>query len=356
MCANCGNNGHIIRSCNEPVTSYGIICYRIRENPNTAAPELEYLMVQRKDSMSYVEFLRAKYHLYNRKYIMKMFAGMTQEERQRLLDWSFDDIWRHFWQNEQQRAYTKDYNHSRNRFMKLRDGVKIKYRNGNEEFFSIKIGIEGTVAQYRDTEFGFPKGRRNMNESDIKCSLREFSEETGVNARSIELMPGMMPLEEQFVGSNNVSYKHCYYIAHVKPDAHTLNDMPSNVTVAANANNPVQMREIKSIGWFDAAQVLEHIREQYHERRMMFSNLDIALRMALTSSLHASRLLHSHSYFVQLLQQSIAHMQYPPMIVSNDVGLPPSPPIERSDFLHNINIPPGFEQVLGGRQHNNVFV
>lgn len=39
-----------------------------------------YLMVQRKDSVAYVEFIRGKYDLSNKTYIEKMFRNMTLEE------------------------------------------------------------------------------------------------------------------------------------------------------------------------------------------------------------------------------------------------------------------------------------
>jgi 8-oxo-dGTP pyrophosphatase MutT (NUDIX family) len=34
---------------------------------------------------------------------------------------------------------------------------------------------------YEHPEWEFPKGRKNKDESDIECALREFEEETGIN-------------------------------------------------------------------------------------------------------------------------------------------------------------------------------
>ena len=33
-CSNCGKNGHIIKKCDEPITSYGLICFNINNFPN----------------------------------------------------------------------------------------------------------------------------------------------------------------------------------------------------------------------------------------------------------------------------------------------------------------------------------
>ena len=69
-CANCGGYGHLYKSCNHPVISYGVICYQIMfdERSRTFIPK--FLMVQRKDSLSYVEFIRGKFSPENRTYLI----------------------------------------------------------------------------------------------------------------------------------------------------------------------------------------------------------------------------------------------------------------------------------------------
>ena len=52
-CNNCGYEGHLYRNCKLPVLSYGVLIVRI--------PDKQVLMVQRKDSIAYIEFLRGKY-------------------------------------------------------------------------------------------------------------------------------------------------------------------------------------------------------------------------------------------------------------------------------------------------------
>ena len=51
-CNNCGSDGHLYRNCKLPVLSYGILCFTDEHN---------ILMIQRKDSLSYIEFIRGKY-------------------------------------------------------------------------------------------------------------------------------------------------------------------------------------------------------------------------------------------------------------------------------------------------------
>ena len=59
QCLNCGHYGHAIKTCNYPITSYGILCYFVQNN------NIKYLMIQRKDSLCYIEFLRGKYSSVN---------------------------------------------------------------------------------------------------------------------------------------------------------------------------------------------------------------------------------------------------------------------------------------------------
>ena len=57
QCLNCGYKGHTISTCNYPITSYGIICYYIKNR------EIKYLMIQRKDTLCYCEFIRGRYKI-----------------------------------------------------------------------------------------------------------------------------------------------------------------------------------------------------------------------------------------------------------------------------------------------------
>ena len=61
-CNNCGNKGHIYKHCKFPVLSYGIICF---------TNDKYILMIQRKDSINYIEFLRGKYKVDDTKDIIK---------------------------------------------------------------------------------------------------------------------------------------------------------------------------------------------------------------------------------------------------------------------------------------------
>ena len=67
FCNNCGNKGHLCYQCRQPITSVGIIVFRKNEKGMR-----EYLMIRRKDSIGYVEFLRGKYNIYSKIYLMNI--------------------------------------------------------------------------------------------------------------------------------------------------------------------------------------------------------------------------------------------------------------------------------------------
>ena len=279
-CANCGKPGHLYRICNEPISSFGIICVRIVQD-SKGGVHPEYVMVQRKDSLSFVEFIRGKYNLQNRGYILRLLINMTQEERAHLHTMQFDELWHGFWQSDHSCGFIKEYEQSKNMFRLLQEGYLVRgcgKRRVPPTFFSLKTALSATSSQavYTETEYGFPKGRRNINETDISCACREFSEETGLIIDDMEMCNGELstPYEEIFIGSNHTRYRHVYYIACPKRSVQHSGAWSEPGNQPRKVLDPVQSREIKTVGWFDAESVLDRIRPENEERRDMFKHID----------------------------------------------------------------------------------
>ena len=91
FCNNCGKNGHAFHQCRYPITSIGIITFR-----NTKEG-IKYLMIRRKDTLGFVDFMRGKYPLYNQNYLRNIINEMTIQEKQKLLNNSFDNLWKDLW-------------------------------------------------------------------------------------------------------------------------------------------------------------------------------------------------------------------------------------------------------------------
>ena len=113
-----------------------------------------------------------------------------------------------------------------------------------------------------EPEWGFPKGRRNYNESDLVCALREFQEETGYNKKNIDIISNIKPLQELFTGSNYKSYKHKYFLGYI--------DNPTN-------NKNFQRSEVSKMEWLSLDECLKKIRPYNLERIEIINNINKVL-------------------------------------------------------------------------------
>ena len=250
-CCNCGLYGHIYKTCSEPITSCGIVLYKHFGN------KIKYLLVRRRDSLSYVEFIRGKYNVENHEYIKKLLMGMTKNEKHAILNNSFDDLWVKLWVNTYSK-HKKEYNYSEDKFNKLK-----MINNENEKSILEKL-ISGMNNLWITPEWGFPKGRRNMYEDDLLCAEREFNEESGLNKKNYIILKHINPVYEIFKGSNNVKYKHIYYIGVCLTD----------IEVSVNPNNDNQITEIGDIGWYEYHECTKLFRSYNLEKKKVLNKIN----------------------------------------------------------------------------------
>lgn len=288
QCVNCGGIGHVYKTCNHPVISYGIICYKSEYDRHTNSVFPTYLMVQRKDSLCYVEFIRGKYDLQNKEYLVKLVTGMTEDERTKLVQHDFDHLWNAMWcrgGDAGGRNFNKEFQEAKNKFDVLTSGYYLVSATAAPEapksFVSMATLMEQTASEFNETEWGFPKGRRNINENDISCALREFHEETGIHYRNIRLCKNIKPLEEIFTGSNHIRYKHIYYVAKYVPDAYLpiapgggASGPPGYPTPQFFPMNKFQAKEVRDVRWFKYQAAQDKIRDTNIERKELFKRLN----------------------------------------------------------------------------------
>lgn len=202
-CVNCGERGHVFKRCPHPVISCGIVCLR------SEGDRMTMLMVQRRDTYAYVEFIRGKYDLRNKRYIMKLLREMTREERDKIATYNFRSLWGKIWNSNKARP---EYSEAEEKHAKLMSGV---------DFQGDVFRLRDVVAGMSDDdsyvqEWGFPKGRRsNCKETDISCAIREMKEETGIESSMYDFV-NVPKMEETFKASNGVRYKHVYYVVMLK--------------------------------------------------------------------------------------------------------------------------------------------
>lgn len=277
FCANCGGLGHIYKTCNHPIISYGIICYKPFYDKITNSVYPKYLMVQRKDSLCYVEFIRGKYDLKNRDYIMKLFSHMTNDERNHIRGAKdFESLWNSMWcrgVNPSLEHNTKNFNkeckEATEKFNKLVLGYTIMTLDKTPLTINLEYILDNTKSLYNETEWGFPKGRRNINEDDITCAVREFREETGITMKNIRISRDIKPLEEIFTGSNKIRYKHVYYVGRYQSSKYD-----TQTATYYDPSNHFQNKEVKDVKWFSYKDAQNLIRECNIERKELFKRLN----------------------------------------------------------------------------------
>ena len=116
-CINCGKTGHYNYQCKLPIISIGIIPFTLDNG------KYKYLIIKRKDSLGYVDFMRGKYSLDNITGIMGMLNEMTVTERNNLLTKSFDEMWCKLWNTPIGSKYRGEENTAKDRFYQIKTGL-----------------------------------------------------------------------------------------------------------------------------------------------------------------------------------------------------------------------------------------
>lgn len=270
-CNNCGKYGHSNKKCTEPITSLGIICFKydkclnINHNfvneilkkkhlkiddfnfkhinnlskLNFFKDKIKFLLIKRKHSLNYIEFIRGRYDKNNLKKLVYMFELMSPDELENIRNNNLSSLWNNLWKKTSNyKIYQKELKKSENNFNYLR----------NNNILEKLLEINPT---YNSPEWGFPKGRRNNFEKNFDCAKREFYEETNMNEDNHIILRNLYCLDENYIGTNKLNYRHIYYIS--------IAD--SNV----NTNN-FSNDEIGEIGWFNWDDAINIIRPYYDQK------------------------------------------------------------------------------------------
>lgn len=288
-CSNCNKKGHTFKTCNEPVISNGIIAIYIKGlneeiiplledyliknlkiftnkyNKNTNSPQynknpnnhfwletdikikpnqinesIQFLMVQRKNSLGYLEFMRGRYGIENLSTLTHLLEQMTPDELNDINTKDFDFLWNNLW----------DSNNIRNK------NHHKEYLNSKQKFYQLKLShnniLSNTKPLYNFNEWGFPKGRRESYEPDLVCAIREFEEETTLSEDNYTILERCKSIRENLVGTNGIDYAHNYFLS-------ILND---NMSISDETNREIGQAKVLNLN-----ECLERIRP-YHKNKI----------------------------------------------------------------------------------------
>jgi ADP-ribose pyrophosphatase YjhB (NUDIX family) len=280
VCNNCGKFGHTQKGCSDPITSLGIICLNVSDeiknklesilvhenhfdiaqniiieiisdiNTKIVNNNIQYLIVQRKHSLGYIEFIRGRYNINELETIFHLIRQMTPKEIENIKTKEFKELWEDLWKKTSySKMYIKEMEESSEKFNTLKE----------DDFFENDL-----VNDYEEPEWGFPKGRRNPNEKNLKCALREFYEETGVEKNKLIVLNKLFPLQEIFYGTNGIKYKHIYYIAIYN----------STEDIGIGKIHEDQLTEIGGIQWKNLEGCLSEFRPYHEEKKKVLVSLN----------------------------------------------------------------------------------
>lgn len=212
--------------------SYGVIGFNINEQN-----KINYLMVKRKFTYSFLDFLYGKYKLTDKNYIGKIFQRMTNKEKFYLYsNDNFNDLWKLTW--GENTFFKSSYYCGLIKFLILKKGYYI-----NKSYVSLNTILKNNKSDYKYCEWGFPKGRKDGNETYVQSALREFEEETGVSDYNLLDMPYIC---ENHIGVDNILYKTKLYFVYI-----------NNTNLK---NNIFDKQEISKISWFSKQEIYDYIR------------------------------------------------------------------------------------------------
>jgi ADP-ribose pyrophosphatase YjhB (NUDIX family) len=303
FCINCGKIGHLSKKCLCPIISIGIICIklnindidinsiihyskRLQNNYLFSIDEInklvkiknkldnfhmenydeliEYLLIRRKNSLNYVEFIRGKYDIYNLDYLQTTFNFITQEEKDLIIQHNFDYLWNNLWGENN---ISNEFTEAKEKFNMLKKGFYIK-KNEIDLFISINLLMKDSYFDFNEPEWGFPKGRRNLREKNIECAKREFEEETGISEKNYNIL-NMVPVEEMYMAINNNKYKHIYYISQI---------YNNDTILKLDDTNQNQNIEVGNIKWMKFNEAFTIMREYNISKKIILMNTHLNIK------------------------------------------------------------------------------
>ena len=256
MCNNCGKEGHTFYQCKLPIISCGIVLCNLKKNN-----EIEYLMNRRKNSYGFIDMIRGKYNPNDLTQVMSLIEQMSEDEKAALLLHDFDNLWKEMWNGDYNYHTQNEYNISLKRF----SAITQSNEDDSNSVHLLKNMINNCKNKWQETEWEFPKGRRNnIKERDIDCAIREFEEETGIDNNNFELIENIINFEETFIGTNGKSYKNKYFIAIVINDSISLDNY--------------QFNEVSKLEWKTYKKCTQSIRPDNLEKKELITHINNVLQ------------------------------------------------------------------------------
>ena len=227
----------------DPIGSYGLLPFHIeKSNEELTKPNIKFLIQQRRDTFEYITFIQGLWDTLER--VKYLFSLMSHEERDRILNYTLQELWDDMWINKSSTMY-------RDCFAK----AKRKYDFAYDHLVHI---INTTSTTVIDPPWGFPKGRKNDNkEKDITCAIRESEEETRISASNYKIFNNRK-FSERFKGSNGIFYSTLYFLCEIKSGCL----LPSPILTPNGIRKESISEEVNDMKWLSYEEASKFLNPQ----------------------------------------------------------------------------------------------
>lgn len=189
--------------------SYGIICYR--HDPKTR--KIQYLMIKKVNTYSFCDFVAGKYKKGNNKHIIKLFNGMSYQEKMDILSLKFANMWYRIYHNFPE-SNIKDENNWLSMYLKKKSRFEMVFLKDSGIYLKRLINNSSNS----DVIWEFPKGRSENNETNLETAIREFKEEISItDISNLTFLFHISPYTETYSDFGSV-YKNTYYFCYADND------------------------------------------------------------------------------------------------------------------------------------------
>ena len=201
--------------------SYGLACCRY--NLKTMEPEV--LMVKKRYTYAFFDFVFAKYKKKDDNRLRKLFSQMSVHEKIDILRLDFDKLWCRIrikipeplnYSNRGSNSFhpprPNTTNIRKNDEWNTYIFKKSKFDNNfinTDKGRRLRKLIHGTKSV--DSIWEIPKGRPAEKEKPINTAIREFEEETDIKIKQYNFLVHINPIVESYI-VNRCYYRHTYYI------------------------------------------------------------------------------------------------------------------------------------------------
>ena len=227
-------NSKIKKKSITPIQSYGIILILNDSEP-------KFLICQRRDTIEYADFVRGKI---TKKFLSIYLKLMTQTEQDKILRYTFDQLWDDLWVSHTCRLYKDAYEYAKTKYYQyIDDTKKLLY----------DINNLSNIEPIKEPPWGFPKGKKHLTENELECALREFKEETRIYL-DYKYVLNIPESVETFRGSNGIFYQTIYFIAQI-------NDLPKINKIKNGERGDIISEEIMDLKFVTIDEAKKYLSE-----------------------------------------------------------------------------------------------